>query len=70
MHDKNGTRIVDGAFVKLTTYVAGEQRTVVAQVIQTKPGSDTCNLSVAVPYPTIAVREEWATAKDVEVVPT
>ena len=68
MHDKNGKEIHVDDFVRLTTYINGEQRSVVAQVLVTKPGSDTCNVYVGVPYRSLAIREEYANAKDVEVV--
>jgi hypothetical protein len=68
MHDKHGKEIKQGAFVKLKTYVNGEHVTVVAQVAATLPGRDTCNVYVAVPYVGVKIREEYANAKDVEVV--
>lgn len=68
MHDKNGKPITVDAFVKLTTYINGEQRTVVAQVLKTVPGADTCNVYVGVPYRTLAIRKEYANAKNLEVV--
>jgi hypothetical protein len=68
MHDKNGKEIKLNSFVKLKTYIHGEQRDVVAQVIKLKPESDSCNVYVGVPYPTLAIREEYTNAKDVEVV--
>lgn len=68
MHDKNGKEITLNAFVKLRTYIQGEQRDVVAQVIKLNPGATSCNLYVGVPYPTLAIREEYTNASDVEVV--
>ena len=68
MHDKNGVEIKVGSFVKAKTYVNGEQAFVVAQVIKTKPNSETCNVYIAVPYTSVVIREEYANAKDIEVV--
>ncbi len=66
MHDKNGKLLVERDFVKHITYVGGKERTVIAQILACIPNTETCNISLAVPYPTIAVREEWATASKVE----
>lgn len=68
MHDKNGKPINEGDFVRISTFINGEQRSVVAQVIKTKPDVETCNVYLGVPYRTLAIREEYANAKDVEVV--
>lgn len=69
MHDKNGKLIEKGAFVKLTTYINGELREIVGQVLQTKPeAASSCNVYIGVPYPSLRIREEYANAKDVEVV--
>jgi hypothetical protein len=69
MHDKNGVEIKVGSFVKARTYVNGEQAFVVAKVIATKPGAKSCNVYIAVPYTSVVIREEYANAGDVEVVP-
>lgn len=69
MHDKNGTPIHEGDYVKLSTYVDGAPKIVIAQVLKCKADAETCNLYVGVPYRTLAIREEYATAGSVEVVP-
>lgn len=68
MHDKNGKEIHVDDFVRLTTYINGEQKQVVAQVLSVKPGSDSCDVYVGVPYRSLVIRQEYATAKDVECV--
>lgn len=68
MHDKNGKPINVGDFVRHTTYVNGAQKTVVAQVVTTNPGAESCNVYLGVPYIGPKIREEYANAKDVEVV--
>ena len=68
MHDKNGKLINVDDFVRLTTYINGEQKQVVAQVLKTNPSVDSCNIYLGVPYRSLMIREEYANAKDVEVV--
>ena len=68
MHDKNGKVIHVDDFVRVTTWVNGEQKQIVAQVLATKPDMDSCNVYLGVPYRSLAIREEYASAKDVEVV--
>lgn len=66
MHDKHGTPLQDGDFVKHETWINGGKRVIVAEVVRSNPAADSCNLTLAVPYATVAVREETATARLVE----
>lgn len=68
MHDKNGKEIHVGDFVKHEIYIQNEARVVVSQVIRCLGETNTCNLYLGVPYQTLAIREEYATANRVEVV--
>lgn len=64
-HDKNGTLLKVGDFVKHKTYIADKEQGVVAQVLAINAGT-TCNVYLGVPYPTTAIRQEYANADKLE----